>query len=144
MLEFIFSKSRAEVYVYKHENKKQLEGKNKTPTDQQAPRKGKKRKPNTRQGLIVKSNGHTYADLVKSLKSNTDLENVYIEISRMRKTQGGDLLLEVHKGKVEELQSSIARQSQRFQVIRKMQRTVLHIRGMDNETNEQEKLLKST
>nr|CAI5850512.1 unnamed protein product [Callosobruchus analis] len=138
MLELIFSKSRAKVYVYKQENKRQQEGKDKTPPDQQAPSKGKKRTSKTRQGLIVKSNGQTYVDLVKSLKSNIDLENVDVEISRMRKTQGGDLLLEVDKGKVEELQSVIAKQSQRFQVIRKTQRTVLHIRGMDNETNEQD------
>nr|CAI5845538.1 unnamed protein product [Callosobruchus analis] len=56
----------------------------------------------------------------------------------MRKTQNGDLLLEVKKGNAEKLRETIASQSQGTQVIKRTQETVVHIYGMDSATTVEE------
>nr|CAI5847759.1 unnamed protein product [Callosobruchus analis] len=86
--------------------------------------------------VIVKAQGKTYAELVRDLRKDVKLND--IEVSRMRKTQNGDLLLEVKKGNAEKLRETIASQSQGTQVIKRTQETVVHIYGMDSATTVEE------
>ncbi|KAK9679413.1 hypothetical protein QE152_g40047 [Popillia japonica] len=45
--------------------------------------------------VIVKANGKSYADLLKAVKRNVNLEELGVNIKRLKKTQHGDLLVEV-------------------------------------------------
>nr|CAI5817360.1 unnamed protein product [Callosobruchus analis] len=133
-LEFVFSKSEVEIYIYNTERSQEERKKEQNKNNPTAV--GKKRKSNVREGVIVKSDGRSYAELVKSLKAGVNLKNVEVEVSKMRKTQNGDVLLELNKGKAEDLQTAISTQLHNLNVVKKNKRTVLHVRGMDNETTE--------
>nr|CAH7762189.1 unnamed protein product [Callosobruchus chinensis] len=103
-LEFIFSKSQAEVYVYKRDKI----SRRKTDAGQtQRSRFGQnKGKQSRREAVIVKSNGRSYADLVREFRKDVNLNTVDVEVSKIRKIQKGDLLLEVRKGKAEDLETT--------------------------------------
>ncbi|KAF2902161.1 hypothetical protein ILUMI_04019 [Ignelater luminosus] len=52
-----------------------------------------KRKPPVEK-LVVKAGGRTYAELLKTVKTNTDVERARVQVRKLKKTAKGDLLLE--------------------------------------------------
>nr|CAH7765478.1 unnamed protein product [Callosobruchus chinensis] len=85
-------KSQAEVYVYKRDKI----SRRKTDAGQtQSSRLGQsKGKQSRREAVIVKSNGRSYADLLRELRKDVNLNAVDVEVSKIGKIQKGDLLLE--------------------------------------------------
>nr|CAH7734936.1 unnamed protein product [Callosobruchus chinensis] len=135
-LEFIFSKSQAEVYVYKRDKI----SRRKTDAGQtQSSRLGQsKGKQSRREAVIVKSNGRSYADLVRELRKDVNLNAVDVEVSKIRKTQKGDLLLEVRKGKAEDLKTAINNQMHGVQAARRTKQVVLHLNNLDSITTKED------
>nr|CAI5834329.1 unnamed protein product [Callosobruchus analis]CAI5849635.1 unnamed protein product [Callosobruchus analis]CAI5861885.1 unnamed protein product [Callosobruchus analis] len=99
-------------------------------------------KPNrpVREAVIVRANGKTYSDLVKGLRDHINLDNTGIEISKMRKTQGGDVLLEIKKGEANMLKTTIANQIEGIQVATTVKEDIVHIKGMDSITTKEDVL----
>nr|CAI5860798.1 unnamed protein product [Callosobruchus analis] len=89
--------------------------------------------------VIVRADGKCYADLLKRLKSQVKLDDKDLEISKMRKTNQGDLLLELKKGKADELQA-IIESSLGFKTTKRVNESVVHIRGLDGVTTAEEVL----
>nr|CAH7736980.1 unnamed protein product [Callosobruchus chinensis] len=135
-LEFIFSKSQAEVYVYKRDKI----SRRKTDAGQtQSSRLGQsKGKQSRREAVIVKSNGRSYAHLVRELRKDVNLNAVDVEVSKIRKTQKGDLLLEVRKGKAEDLKTAINNQMHGVQAARRTKQVVLHLNNLDSITTKED------
>lgn len=48
--------------------------------------------------ILIKSKGRTYADMVRQIKQNVDIEQTKVDIKRMIKTNKGDLMIEVAGG----------------------------------------------
>nr|CAI5826118.1 unnamed protein product [Callosobruchus analis] len=117
-LEFIFNKSQAE-----------------TQSSRPGQSKGKQTR---REAIIVKSNGRSYADLVRELRKDINLNAVDVEVSKIRKIQKGDLLLEVRKGKAEDLKTTTNNQMHGVQAARRTKQVVLHLRNLDSITTKED------
>nr|CAH7717661.1 unnamed protein product [Callosobruchus chinensis] len=132
VFEYVFRDTSIEVTIYRKQKTKKVKSGEGAETT-----KGKRRSErHVADAVIVKAQGKTYAELVCALRKDVKLED--IEVSRMRKTHKGDLLLEVKKGNAEKLRETIVSQSQGTQVIKKTQETVIHIYGMDSATTAEE------
>lgn len=89
--------------------------------------------------IIVKAEGKSYAELLKRLKNNVNIEQAGIDIKRVKRTQKGDLLLEVRdKEKAMELKESINRNLEDVSVIQKTNEVTLHITDIDGDIEENE------
>lgn len=58
--------------------------------------------------MIKTDNSNTYADLVKSIKANVDLKKIGVGVTNIKKTQTGNVMLEVVGGKADILKKEIA------------------------------------
>lgn len=99
----------------------------------------RRKKPTTRK-LIVSSEGETYADLLKKVKENIDLDEVGVKIKALKKTSKGDLLLEVEGGKenAATLKNAIKSKTENMEVIVKPNDLVVHITDIDASINEED------
>lgn len=102
LLEYVFNKEDVELVVHtQSKSKREIKalGKNKL---------NKKTKYNT-EAIIVKSEGKTYADLLKTMKEEINLKQIGATINKIKKTRTGDMLLvlENEKGKAELLSNEI-------------------------------------
>lgn len=81
--------------------------------------------------MIVKAQGKSYAELLKTIKENIGTEENDFSIQKAKKTSTGDLLLEV-KGKenAEKLKDTIKSTTNNEAII-KTNETVIHITGID-------------
>lgn len=100
-----------------------------------------KSKPRKEASVVtVKSEGKTYADLLKTLKSKVDIEKIDVNIQRMRKNAKGDLVLTVDGGveKASCLQKEISKIGRCEVSSRKRFRTSIFILGMDESITKDE------
>ncbi|KAJ8971053.1 hypothetical protein NQ317_018316 [Molorchus minor] len=89
--------------------------------------------------VIVKAEGKTYAELLKRVKNNVNLEQAGIDIKRVKRTQNGDLLLEVEdREKATKLKETINRNLEDVNVIQKTNEVTLHITNIDGDIEENE------
>ncbi|VEN51059.1 unnamed protein product [Callosobruchus maculatus] len=133
--EYVFKDTEVEICVHKYEKARSRH--QKTPSADSSNTKSvetKRAKRPTREAVIVSSRGKSYADLVRGLREQVDVKGLDVELSRIRKTNKGDVLLEVKKGNVETLQSAINTQWQEARAIKKYKQTVLHLRDLDSLT----------
>nr|CAH7719344.1 unnamed protein product [Callosobruchus chinensis] len=101
VFEYVFRDTSIEVTIYRKQKTEKVKSGEGAETA-----KGKRRSErHVADAVIVKAQGKTYAELVCALRKDVKLED--IEVSRMRKTQKGDLLLEVKKGNAEKLRETI-------------------------------------
>nr|CAH7764308.1 unnamed protein product [Callosobruchus chinensis] len=129
-------KSQAEVYVYKRDKiSRRKTDAGQTQSSRLGQSKGKQAR---REAVIVKSNGRSYADLVRELRKDVNLNAVDVEVSKIRKTQKGDLLLEVRKGKAEDLKTAINNQMHGVQAARRTKQVVLHLNNLDSITTKED------
>lgn len=137
-LEYVFRNTSVEIKLYKPEDTRRNRRKTemtKGTTDRDKPTR--QQRP-VKDAVIVRAGAKTYADLVRELRRDVKLNDVGIEVSKMRKTRAGDLLLELKKGTADQLQLAISSQTKDAQVLKKTKQTVLHIMGMDEVTTLEE------
>ncbi|KAJ8965282.1 hypothetical protein NQ314_004245 [Rhamnusium bicolor] len=86
--------------------------------------------------IVQKSEGVTYADLLKTVKEKVDIDEEQVQVKSVRQTRAGDLLIEVEKGKARQLRDAIANKTKAMQVrtVNNTQEKTLHIRGIDGVT----------
>nr|CAI5834670.1 unnamed protein product [Callosobruchus analis] len=90
----------------------------------------------------------SYADLVGGIRKDVNLKSgcatarhlrcphtVDVEHSGVWKTQKGDVLLEVKRGKTDDLLRAINSQGKGAHAVRRTKQTVLHLKGLDSETS---------
>ncbi|KAJ8970128.1 hypothetical protein NQ314_001375 [Rhamnusium bicolor] len=89
--------------------------------------------------IIVKAEGKTYAELLKRVKNNVNIEQAGIDIKSIKRTQKGDLLLEVSdREKAIKLKETINRNLEDVKVIQKTNEITLHITDIDGDIEENE------
>ncbi|KAI4454261.1 hypothetical protein MML48_10g00007977 [Holotrichia oblita] len=82
--------------------------------------------------VIVKAQGKSYADLLKTVKTSVNLEEIGVSIRKVKRTQKGDLLLEVPgRENANKLSQAVKTSSSEAEVILKMSDTVVHINNID-------------
>lgn len=87
-----------------------------------------------REKILVKTKeGESYADLLKSVKNSVNIQEKDIEIRAIKKTNKGDLLLEVTggKGKAVELKQTIEEKNRNAEVTIQTDEIILHITDID-------------
>lgn len=100
--------------------------------------KSRKREPIER--LTIKSGEKSYADLLKTIKKNVDIDKIGVNVKNIRKTTQGDLLLEVSggNGKANSLKDAIKDKVKNIEVKMRKQEKVFHILGIDAATSIEE------
>ncbi|CAG9820788.1 unnamed protein product [Phaedon cochleariae] len=90
--------------------------------------------------VTVKAEGKTYAELLRSVKDGVNIENIGVSISKVRRSQKGDLVLTVEggKGMAEALREEIAGKLQTAVVKARTNGTMLFIAGIDAATTPDE------
>lgn len=104
-------------------------------------RKGKKRKPRATRpdALVLKAKeGSTYADILRTLKSDPDLQDLGSNVSKIRKNAAGNLVLVLQRKageKAGELQSAVAgKLASKAEVLRKTEHMAIELRDLDELT----------
>jgi len=90
--------------------------------------------------LVKPSEGKSYAEVLKSLKNGTKLEDTGAEVTSMRKTKGGAILLELAKGgKKEQLCNVIRNALKDVAVVSDLKESAtIEIRDLDSLTTDEE------
>lgn len=106
-------------------------------------------KDRTNNKIIIKSGGRAYADLLKTVKSSVDINEVGVNIQRVKKTVKGDLLLEVGGGTEysEKLKETLKKKVPEFNLVtvRNQNKEVIYITNIDGDldsTHVKETILK--
>uniref|UniRef100_V5GPZ8 Retrotransposable element n=1 Tax=Anoplophora glabripennis TaxID=217634 RepID=V5GPZ8_ANOGL len=88
--------------------------------------------------IIIRSEGKTYADLIRTVKKNVDIDQAGINVKSLRKTESGDLMLEVEGGqdKAAELKEMIRSRTNELEVIAKSNDATIHIMDIDADISE--------
>ncbi|CAH1188762.1 unnamed protein product [Phyllotreta striolata] len=126
ILEYLFRKSEKKLIIL---NTKKKSTQNK-PEGQ----------PTTRtktDAIVVKHQGKTYAELLKEVKANIDIKKTGVKIDKVRKTNNGDLLLEVKdKSTVTKLKTEINDRMKGVQTYHMKDEVVLHVLEIDADMTE--------
>ncbi|KAK9717101.1 hypothetical protein QE152_g24370 [Popillia japonica] len=81
---------------------------------------------------IIKAQGRSYAELLKTVKTNVDLDKIGVKINKLRKTQHGDLLLEVPgKENATKLTNAVKIANSEAEAVIKSSKVVIHITNID-------------
>lgn len=90
--------------------------------------------------IIVKSEGETYANLVKKIKTNIDITQTGVKIKSLRKTLKGDLLLEVEGGeeKTKTMMRKIAEKNLFNEIVVTGRSTTVHISDIDADISKED------
>ncbi|CAH1099633.1 unnamed protein product [Psylliodes chrysocephalus] len=98
------------------------------------------RKENQTEKLIIKAEGKSYAELLKDVKGTVKLEETGIEVKTIKKTNRGDLFLEIqgNKEKAVALKEIIKTSNANTDVTIKTNDIILHITDIDASIGEQE------
>ncbi|KAJ8977860.1 hypothetical protein NQ317_004768 [Molorchus minor] len=90
--------------------------------------------------IIVKSEGKSYADLLRTVKRNVDIAKVGVTIRSLKKTEKGDLLLEIAGGteKAKILKEEIKSKTKDMEVIVKSNDATVHITDIDADLDEED------
>lgn len=89
--------------------------------------------------VIVKAQGKTYAELLRSVKSSVNIEKDGISVRKMKKTAKGDLLLEVMGNEnAFKLRNAIKTNMGNAELIHKVDDVILNMWDIDADINEEE------
>ncbi|CAH1103795.1 unnamed protein product [Psylliodes chrysocephalus] len=94
---------------------------------------------NISETIIVKSQGKSYADLLRTVKRDVNLEETGVEVKRLKKTKKGDLLLEVEGNlNAMKLKEAINKNVGEAEMFQKQNNTILFINNIDAVITEEE------
>nr|CAI5839437.1 unnamed protein product [Callosobruchus analis] len=135
ILEYVFKDTTIDICVYRFKRHRQ-DKKKKTivPENQKQAQRSKmssRKNHFGRETVDVSGDGQSYADLVGGLRNDVDLKGVNIELAKVRKTQRGEVLLEIKQGSVDALRSAINTQLKTGWAAK---RTRHRLRGLDSLT----------
>ncbi|KAI4470206.1 insect cuticle protein [Holotrichia oblita] len=89
--------------------------------------------------MVIRSEGKQYADILRTIKSSVDIDEVGIKIKSIKKTTKGDVMLEIQGGadKAEALKRGILNKSQGTRVEMKSKEET-DVTGIDGDVDRQE------
>lgn len=97
------------------------------------------RKKNTGEKLIVKARGQTYAELLRRVKNSIDVEQTGINVKKAKKTNNGDLMLEVvNSEEVKKLKNAIISTLGDETAVQEPNEVTVHIADIDADIDEAE------
>lgn len=90
--------------------------------------------------VIIKSDGKQYADILRTLKKNVNIDQIGVKVKNIKRTAGGDVLIEVQGGKSEAtaLKEAIIEKDVQAQVKIKNNEEIIHILDIDGDLNVQQ------
>ncbi|CAG9816022.1 unnamed protein product [Phaedon cochleariae] len=149
MLEFLYADTNVEITVYMgnegQENTNSSNGakiasgsrRNTLPSGTNVQ---KRRKKPAQEAILVKMKDTSYADLLKTMKQAVNPSEIGVDVSEIKKTRSGDLLLTVRNGpaKAEALKKEISRKIQGTTTSLLINKKVLHIKDLDEVVTEEE------
>lgn len=98
-------------------------------------RKGKEKETDA---IIVKTEGETFADVLKAVKEKIKPDEIGAEVQELRKTRNGDLLIVTKKGTADGLKNEIRRNFGAAAVDPKSDRIELYVRDVEETLPEEE------
>lgn len=143
MIEYLFVDTGIEVKMYvtgkDYAKQTAAASRNKDsrkPQQNTAPEEKKKKND----AILVQMKGKSYADLLKVVKEAVDPDELGVDIKDVSKTKRGELLLKVGNGpgKAQELKQIMKQKIPEATTSLLLNRRVLHIKGMDEVTTEEE------
>nr|CAH7763778.1 unnamed protein product [Callosobruchus chinensis] len=134
ILEFVFKDTNIHICVYRYEKTRTKQKKKPMDSGYSKPKNGGP----TREAVCIEAQGKTYAELLRSIRKDVNLDNINAELSKVRQTKKGDVLLEVKKGNAAELQLAINKQMHGIRAMMMTKESVLHVKGLDGITTKEE------
>lgn len=147
MIEFLFTDTNIQICLYKAEDTQRKTiaqtvvtkppGRPRKNTTKDTTGKSRKVKEDA---LLVKVDGKSYADLLKTIKQKVNPSEIGVDVKDIRKTRNGDLLLTVQNGsdKAEVLKREIKEKLPEATTSELIDKKVLHIKGLDEVVTIQE------
>lgn len=85
--------------------------------------------------IVIKSEGKNYADVLRAIKSNVNIEETGIKVKTIKKTMKGDVLLEIQgdKNNAEVLKQKIQEKHAQAKITIKNSDDILHVTGIDGD-----------
>lgn len=92
------------------------------------------------ENIVVRAEGRSYAELLKTMKKSIDIDRMGIKIETLKKTNRGDLLMKVRGGreKAIALKEEIKKNTENVQVIVRSGDEIVHIGDIDAGIEEEE------
>lgn len=90
--------------------------------------------------VIIKSEGKQYADILRTIKNNVNIDEVGIKVKNIKKTAKGEVMLEIEGGKdkAEALKQAIKNSNGDTKVTIRNNDDVIHVSGIDGDVNDAE------
>lgn len=142
MLQYLFTDTPVEITMYKApqswtEQKKRRFSTHKGSIDETK----KERKNSTKQdAILISMKDKSYADLLKTIKTAVNPNELGVEVQNMKRTKKGDLILTVQNGtdKAEVLKKELNNRVPEATASLLTRQKILHLKGMDETVNERE------
>lgn len=145
MIQFLIADTEIKLIVYKpYEEKRNTTGQRDKPgmsTKNVNKHEASKNKKKLKQdAIIISRKDTTYADLLKTIKTAVNPNELGVEVHNIKKTQKGDLLLTIKNGadKAEVLRKELIDKVPDAKTSLLISRKILHLKGMDETINEDE------
>lgn len=107
-------------------------------TNKKESAEGKRKPKEAIEKIIVKAQGQTYADLLKSVKKGVDITKAGVTVKTIKKTRGGDLLFEIPgKENAARFCEQIKNNTKDKEVIVSPSGEIIHITDIDAEIGEE-------
>lgn len=143
--EYLFSDTNVEIQLYKPNEEKKGSAKN-TPFVQGPPKvnlgsiRPTSQKKKEQEAVLVKMRGTPYAELLKKLKETVNPEEIGVDLSGVKQTRNGDMILIVKNGanKAEDLKNMIKEKLPTANTSHLISKKVIHIKDLDGITNTEE------
>lgn len=141
IVRYLFFNTNVSVYTYAAEatKGKSLQSTKSTPNEV---KRNEVKRPKQRKGdtLVVKMQGKTYADLLRTVREKVNPSEIGVEVSEVRRARNGELLVQVRNGadKVETLKREITEKLPTAVADKVVIKKVLHIKGLDEVTTREE------
>ncbi|CAH1107107.1 unnamed protein product [Psylliodes chrysocephalus] len=120
ILEYVFSDVEIRFSIMGEPDEKEREG---------GPKKEK---------IHVKSEGKTYAELLKDIKEKVNVKQKGVEVASIRKTAKGDIIFEVSKGNAKWLQEEIQNKVSGTEARTLQEEKIVHISDIDGATTDED------
>lgn len=90
--------------------------------------------------ILIRTEGRQYADILRTIKSNVDIDQVGVKIKTIKKTYNGDIMLEVRGGKdkAEALKHEIQKNNNSTRVTIKNEDDIIFITDIDGDVRKDE------
>lgn len=135
-LEIVFAADDIEIKIFCKEISRPAYGRELSTKSATGERSTNKR---TTEAVIIKTEGSSYAELLKKVRTNVNTKELGIDVKTIRKTNAGDIVVTVKEGQGQKLFESIRESNKDLKIShRKAKRRKLKLLDLDMATSEQE------